>query len=82
MRRDSCTFKRFSGRADAYYILAYHYKEFNNLKARKYFELANRKSGRKSMTKTKSQVALAKFTITRLIIKKLFHCMRKVLGIM
>lgn len=53
-------FKRFSGRADAYYILAYHYKEFNNLKkARKYFELANRKSGRKSMTKTKSQVALA-----------------------
>jgi tetratricopeptide (TPR) repeat protein len=53
-------FKRFKHIADAYYILAYHYKEFGNIKkATKYFNLANRKSSRSSMTKTKSQVALA-----------------------
>lgn len=59
-------FKRFSEISDAYYILAYHYKEFNNIKAAtKYFNLANRRSSNKSMTKTKSQVALAEINYNK-----------------
>lgn len=53
-------FPRYSKKADIYYILAFDAKERDqSKKAAKYFQLANRYSGKTSETKTKSQAALA-----------------------
>jgi tetratricopeptide (TPR) repeat protein len=53
-------FPRFSKKAEVYYILAYDAKEHNrNQEALKYFQLANKLSGKNDETKAKSQIALA-----------------------
>jgi tetratricopeptide (TPR) repeat protein len=53
-------FKRFKGKGDVFYILAFNAKEFQkNSKARKYFTLAIRYSPRGSPIRIKSQLALA-----------------------
>ncbi|MFZ4713954.1 MAG: hypothetical protein ACOYL6_09595 [Bacteriovoracaceae bacterium] len=53
-------FPNYKSLGDVYYILAYNFKEFNQeAKAQKYFELAMESTGSKSITKVKTQLALA-----------------------
>ena len=52
--------KSFKGKGDVYYVMAYNEKEFNRpKKAERYFNLAIRHSPRGSMSRRKSQIALA-----------------------
>jgi hypothetical protein len=53
-------FKRFKGRADVFYILAYNAKEFQqNDKAKVFFQKSIKSSGGDSYTRAKSKLALA-----------------------
>jgi hypothetical protein len=59
-------FPKYKGIGDVYYILAYNFKEFNQeSKAQKYFEMALESSGSKSMTKVKTQLALAEINFNQ-----------------
>jgi tetratricopeptide (TPR) repeat protein len=53
-------YKRFSGKGDVYYILAYNAKEFGqHNKARQFFEKATKNAKKKSPTSYRSKLALA-----------------------
>ena len=53
-------FPTYKSIGDVYYILAYNFKEFGQeAKAQKYFEQALQSAGSKSITKVKTQLALA-----------------------
>ncbi|MGK0367099.1 MAG: hypothetical protein ACI9QD_000233, partial [Thermoproteota archaeon] len=57
--------------ASVYYILAYDAKEFRqNKSSLKYFKLANRYSGKRSITKTKAQVSLAEIYYNKSLFRK------------
>ena len=63
--------KRFKGKGDVYYIMAYNAKEFNQHKrAEKYFKLAIKSSKRNSVSHKKSQIALAEIYYNKKKYKK------------